>query len=117
MSFFLLFLAGTCGAAASILLRLAGRMEVAAGVPLNLAMLVSPAMLLRFAAVGAYGLGFVVYATALRRVELSIAYPLMVGITILEIFAFGLFAGEAMNLRTWLGAAMLVAAIGLLYTS
>jgi multidrug transporter EmrE-like cation transporter len=48
-------------------------------------------------------------------VELSIAYPLMVTVTILEIMVFGALFGEAMSMRTLAGAALLIASVVLLY--
>jgi small multidrug resistance pump len=72
-------------------------------------------MLFRMAAIGAYGAGFALYAIALKRVELSVAYPLMVGITILEILLFGVVSGEALSLRTVAGAALLLFSVMLLY--
>ncbi|CAH2910164.1 MAG: hypothetical protein CPSOU_1707 [uncultured Paraburkholderia sp.] len=111
MPFFFLFLSGTCSALASILLRLAGRVD-------NNALLFGisgrPA-LYRLAAIAAYGAGFLLYALALKRVELSVAYPLMVAVTILEILLFGVVSGEAVSLRTVLGAALLLASVLLLY--
>jgi multidrug transporter EmrE-like cation transporter len=118
MSILLLFAAGTLSAVASVLLRVAGTLNTA--VPsdglLSLATLFSAPMLLRFGAIGAYGGGFVLYAIALKRVELSLAYPLMVGITILELFGYGLFVGEAVTVKTMAGAALLAIGIYLIYT-
>lgn len=118
MSIFLLFAAGTLSAVASILLRVAGTLNTAVPADrlLSLATLYSPPMLLRGGAIGAYGAGFVLYAIALKRVELSVAYPLMVGITILELFGYGLFAGEAVTVKMVAGAALLAIGVYLIYT-
>ena len=113
MQYVVLLLSGTCSALASILLRIAGKGSVHGGV-LILGMEGRP-LLYRLAAIGAYGAGIVLYAFALRRVELSIAYPLMVTVTILEILLFGVLVGEAMSLRTLAGAALLIVSIVLLY--
>jgi small multidrug resistance pump len=118
MAIFLLFVAGTLSAVASILLRVAATMNTAlvpAGL-VSLGTLTSGPMLMRIGAMGAYGGGFVLYAIALRRVELSVAYPLMVGITILELLGFGLFAGEAVTVKTMAGAVLLAAGIYLIYS-
>jgi len=105
-------------AVASILLRVAGTMNtaLASGGLVSLGTLTSGPMLMRVGAIGAYGGGFVLYAIALRRVELSVAYPLMVGITIIELFGYGLFAGEAVTLKAMAGAALLGAGIYLIYS-
>jgi small multidrug resistance pump len=118
MAIFLLFTAGTLSAVASILLRVAATMNTAPiqGAWVSMATLTSGPMLMRFGAIGAYGAGFVLYALALRRLELSVAYPLMVGITILELFGYGLIAGEAVTLRAVAGAALLAASIYLIYS-
>jgi small multidrug resistance pump len=85
MAIFLLFAAGTLSAIASVLLRVAATMNTVliSGGLVSLGTLTSGPMLMRAGAIGAYGAGFVLYAIALRRVELSVAYPLMVGITML----------------------------------
>lgn len=115
MSLMLLLLSGTCSAMASILLRVAGQLGVA---PDALAMtLFTRPMLLRAGALGAYGAGFLLYALALRKIELSVAYPLMVGVTLLEIFVFGLCNNEALTLKTLAGAGLLTAGVFLLYSS
>lgn len=108
-----LFLSGTCSALASILLRLAGRVVVHSDI-LILGVSGRP-LLYRLAAIGAYGAGFAFYALALKRVELSVAYPLMVAVTILEILLFGVASGEAVSLRILLGAGLLVVSVLLLY--
>ncbi|WP_244201122.1 DMT family transporter [Paraburkholderia rhynchosiae] len=69
----------------------------------------------RCGALGAYGAGFVLYAIALKRVELSVAYPMMVAVTILEILLFGIASGDGASLRTVAGAALLIASVLLLY--
>jgi len=125
MSLFLLFLSGTCSAIASILLRLAGRMAAGAisvdgtvaGIGALFDSLMTRPMLFRLFAMGAYVAGFLFYALALRKIELSIAYPLMVGVTLLEIFVFGVVSGESLTLRTFAGAGLLLAGILLLYSS
>ncbi len=114
MPYIFLFFSGSFSALASILLRIAGQMAAPAN---TVAALATPAMALRAGAVAAYGVGFVLYALALKRMELNIAYPLMVGVTILEIFIFGFFSGEAASLKAMSGALFLMAGIYLLYSA
>jgi multidrug transporter EmrE-like cation transporter len=113
MSYITLLLSGTCSALASILLRLAGKMPADHGA-LLLSLATRP-LLYRFGAICAYGAGFVLYAIALRRLELSIAYPLMVAVTILEITLVGVALGEAASLRTLTGVALLLLSVLLLF--
>jgi len=47
-----------------------------------------------FVAIAAYAGGFAMYALALRRLDLSIAYPLMVAMSIAGVFIYGLTAGS-----------------------
>ena len=114
MAYLMLFLSGSCSALASVLLRIAARMGTTnvAG----LGDLASTPNLLRLGAIFAYGAGFVLYAVALKRVELNVAYPLMVGIAILEIFAYGLLGGEVVSMRSVLGALLLMGGIVLIYS-
>jgi small multidrug resistance pump len=114
MPFFLLLLSGTCSALASILLRVAGQVIAVRSDVLILGFADRP-LLLRLAAIVAYAAGFAFYALALKRVELSVAYPLMVAVTILEILLFGFVSGEAMSVRTIASAALLLASVMLLY--
>lgn len=109
-----LLLSGTFSAIASILLRIAGR-SAGGFSPAAIALLDRP-MLFRLAALCAYGLGFICYAVSLKRIELSVAYPLMVGIAVLEIFVFGYFNHEALTLRSAAGAGCLMLAMVLLYS-
>lgn len=109
-----LLLSGTFSAIASILLRMAGR-STENFAHLTNALFDRP-MLFRLGALCAYGLGFICYAVSLKKIELGIAYPLMVGITILEIFFFGIFSNEAVTLRSVTGAGCLVVAMFLLYS-
>jgi small multidrug resistance pump len=109
-----LLLSGTFSAIASILLRIAGRSPEDFS-RLTIALIDRP-MLFRLGALCAYAIGFICYAVSLKRIELSIAYPLMVGITILEIFAFGYFTNEAVTFRSMAGAGCLLLAMILLYT-
>jgi small multidrug resistance pump len=79
--------------------------------------LVDRSMLLRMGALATYGAGFAFYALALKSVQVSVAYPLMVAVTVLEILIFGFVAGEAMSTRTIAGAALLLVSVFLLFGS
>jgi small multidrug resistance pump len=104
---------GALSALASILLRVAGRSTENFS-QLTLALIDRP-MLLRVGALGAYAGGFVCYSIALKKIELSVAYPLMVGVTIALILAFGVLNSDGVTIRTVMGAALLLTAMVLLY--
>lgn len=72
---------GLFGGLASILLRLAALQTVSTLPSFT-------PLLLRSAAIGSYGIGFVLYALALRKATLGTAYPLMVAVSILVVLAF-----------------------------
>ncbi|MEN5064604.1 DMT family transporter [Achromobacter aegrifaciens] len=66
-------------------------------------------------AIVSYGAGFGFYALSLRRLDLTLAYPLMVAMTILGIFAYGAFAGaEELGPYRLAGAALIVLGVFLL---
>ncbi len=109
-----LLLSGTFSAGASILLRIAGRSSEDFS-RLTLALIDRP-MMLRAGALCAYAAGFICYAVALKKIELSIAYPLMVGVTIFEILVFSVFTNETVTIKTVAGAACLLTAMFLLYS-
>jgi len=61
------------------------------------------------AAVGAYGLGFIFYSLALRKLPMSLAYPVMTAMTMLMIAVVGGFVlQESMGMLKMLGIALLV---------
>jgi quaternary ammonium compound-resistance protein SugE len=61
-------------------------------------------------ALGIYGLGFGLYALALRRLDLSLAYPLMVGLSIVGVFLFATLSGtEAVSAPRICGAVLIMA--------
>lgn len=115
MSYFMLFLSGSCSALASVLLRVSGQMSAGA-LAINWASLATMPNLLRMGAILAYGAGFVLYALALKRIELNIAYPLMVSIAILEIFGYGLLGGETVSVSSMVGAALIMSGVFLIYS-
>jgi small multidrug resistance pump len=114
MAYLLLIASGIMSALASVLLRIAGQIPEATAT--TVAALTSTPMLLRVAAIAAYGVGFILYALALRRIELSVAYPLMVGVAILAIFVYGLAGGDAVTLKSVIGAILIFSGILLLYS-
>ncbi|MDR5759099.1 ligand-binding protein SH3 [Caballeronia sp. LZ035] len=113
MPYITLLLSGSCSALASILLRVAGKLPANSGTMFF--DLITRPMLYRLGALGAYGAGFILYAIALKRLELSVAYPMMVAVTILEIMLLGTALGESASPRTLAGAALLIVSVLLLY--
>ncbi|WP_460548240.1 DMT family transporter [Comamonas piscis] len=72
-------------------------------------------LLLYVFAVFFYGLGFVFYALSLKKLDLSIAYPLMVSVTIIGISAYGiLLNGELMTVSKLAGGLLLIIGIFLI---
>jgi small multidrug resistance pump len=101
LAWILLVASGTCGALASILLKTAKPVTDSISESL-------PALLTYGAAVLVYGLGFVMYAIALKRLPLTLAYPAMIATTMLEVWLWGLWSGEPLMLRGALGAALIL---------
>ncbi|MDR0244129.1 MAG: small multidrug resistance protein [Burkholderia sp.] len=73
---------GVFGGLASVLLRIAALKGIALGETSVLPWMV------RGAAVAAYGVGFVLYAVALRKATLGVAYPAMVATSMLVVLSF-----------------------------
>ncbi|MBN3728301.1 small multidrug resistance protein [Burkholderia sp. Ac-20379] len=73
---------GAFGGLASVLLRMAALKGIALGESSLLPWIA------RAAAVGSYGVGFVLYAIALRKTTLGVAYPTMVAISMLVVLSF-----------------------------
>lgn len=111
----MLLMSGTFSALASILLRIAGVASMRNGAAALSLLSFDRVMMFRGFALCSYAGGFVMYALALRRIPLSIAYPLMVGVTILEVLLFGFVTGETLSMRTIFGSMMLVASLVVLY--
>lgn len=108
MAYLFLFLAGACSVAASIALKIAGTSR---GMPL----FGVPGGATYVLAIASYGAGFGFYALSLRRLDLTLAYPLMVAISILGIFAYGAFSGaEELGAYRLAGAALIALGIFLL---
>ncbi len=114
MAYLLLFLSSCMSALASVLIKRAGAQAMTWSWG-NIAIAYLP-MLMFGAALAAYCLGFLFYAAALRRLELTVAYPVMVGVTILLLYVYGLMAGENITLRSAAGALLLMLSIALIYS-
>ncbi len=108
MAYLFLSLASACSVAASIALKIAGTSR---GMPL----FGVPGGATYALAIASYGAGFGFYALSLRRLDLTLAYPLMVAISILGIFAYGAFSGaEEFSAYRLAGAALIALGIFLL---
>ncbi|CAB3752005.1 small multidrug resistance protein [Burkholderia sp. MSh2] len=82
MNWLIVIASGVFGGLASVLLRVAALKGIALGESSVLPWIV------RGAAIGAYGVGFVLYAVALRKTSLGIAYPTMVAVSMLVVLSF-----------------------------
>ncbi|WP_175796561.1 hypothetical protein [Burkholderia anthina] len=60
---------------------------------------------LKAVAVLCYGVGFVFYSLSLKSIQLQIAYPIMVGVTILLLFVYGVVLSQSVSMTSMLGAA------------
>ncbi len=110
MAYLWLILSGACSVAASVALKAAGAGS-SAGLPASLLGQALPYL----AAIGAYGLGFGFYALALRQLDLTLAYPLMVAFAIAGVFGYGLLSGaESISAARMAGAAFIAIGIFLL---
>ncbi|MFP3563686.1 EamA family transporter [Paraburkholderia sp. SIMBA_030] len=107
MVWLMLAASGTFGGLSGILLRLAALESIgptaASWLPLAL----------RGAAVASYGLGFVLYALALRKINLGTAYPLMVAMSILAVLAFTAIHEHALKPMQIVGALVILSGIWL----
>jgi small multidrug resistance pump len=59
---------------------------------------------LKVGAVGCYGIGFIFYSISLKWLQLQVAYPIMVGLTILLLFAYGFALAQPVSPMSVLGA-------------
>lgn len=66
---------------------------------------------LKVVAVGCYGIGFIFYSISLKSIQLQVAYPIMVGLTILLLFAYGFLMSQSVSSISVLGAALVCAGI------
>ncbi|MDN7931014.1 hypothetical protein [Burkholderia metallica] len=60
---------------------------------------------LKVVAIGCYGIGFIFYSISLKSIQLQVAYPVMVGLTILLLFAYGMMLSQSVSMASMLGAA------------
>lgn len=107
-SFIPLIASGLCSSVASIFLRLAGTQKVQPDF-----WLFGPTGL-RLAAVGAYGVGFVLYAVALRRLPVNVAYPFMVAVTVISLAIYGGFVEHSVQARQLAGGIAIIFGVWLL---
>ncbi|GBG14008.1 23S rRNA (guanosine-2'-O-)-methyltransferase RlmB [Novimethylophilus kurashikiensis] len=114
MAYTLLFLSACMSALASVMIKLAGQTQFAWG--WDWQSLMSRPVFLIVGALGAYCFGFLFYAVALKKLELSIAYPIMVAATILLIYGYGLLRGESINMQSLAGAGLMIFSIFLIYS-
>ncbi|WP_312437378.1 ligand-binding protein SH3 [Achromobacter sp.] len=110
MAYLWLILSAACSVAASVALKAAGAASAQAATPSLLTQALPYA-----GAIGAYGLGFGFYALALRQLDLTLAYPLMVAFAIAGVFVYGLLSGaEAITAMRVAGAAFIAIGIFLI---
>lgn len=105
MTWTLLVASGAFGGLASVLLRLAA-LEGDSVTDWS-------SLILRGAAIGAYGVGFLLYAVALRKVNLGTAYPFMVAISILVVLVFTALHEHVLQSTQLAGALVILAGIWL----
>ncbi|KVD67004.1 small multidrug resistance protein [Burkholderia ubonensis] len=111
MNWLILAASGAFGGLASVLLRIAAVQGAAADASALLP------WVLRGAAIGAYGAGFVLYAFALRKANLSVAYPLMVAISILVVLGFTALHEHVLRPTQTVGALVILVGIWLVTRS
>ncbi|MFE0843568.1 DMT family transporter [Achromobacter insolitus] len=110
MAYLWLILSGACSVAASAALKVAGSGSSSAASASLLAQTLPYVM-----AVGAYGLGFGFYALALRQLDLTQAYPLMVTCAIVGVFGYGLLSGaESISVMRMAGASCIAVGVFLM---
>jgi len=110
MAYLWLVLSAACSVAASVALKAAGANSSAA-----VALPFTAQALPYLAAIGAYGLGFGFYALALRQLDLTLAYPLMVAFAVAGVFLYGLLVGaESISAMRLAGAALIALGVFLI---
>ncbi|HAP28141.1 MAG TPA: ligand-binding protein SH3 [Achromobacter sp.] len=110
MAYLWLILSAACSVAASVALKAAGAASAQAATPSLLTQALPYA-----GAIGAYGLGFGFYALALRQLDLTLAYPLMVAFAIAGVFVYGLLSGaEAITAMRMAGAILIAIGVFLI---
>lgn len=107
MAYFWLTLSGLCSVAASVALKIAANTSNS-NQPISILSIQGAFPYL--CAIVFYGWGFGLYALALKKLDLSLAYPLMVGISILGILAYGILSGSELMTSSRIAGALLVLA-------
>ncbi|AOR70196.1 small multidrug resistance protein [Burkholderia stabilis] len=102
MNWLIVAASGVFGGLASILLRVAALKGIAYGESSVLPWVA------RAAAVAAYGVGFVLYAAALRKTTLGVAYPAMVAISMLVVLSFTALHERFLNPMQAVGAVVIL---------
>ncbi|KVD48538.1 hypothetical protein WS61_06860 [Burkholderia sp. ABCPW 11] len=95
-----LMLSSIASAAASVLLKLAADLSPDSARLFQ----ILGGMGLKVVAVGCYGIGFIFYSMSLKSIQLQVAYPVMVGMTILLLFAYGFVMSQLVSPMSILGA-------------
>lgn len=104
-AFFLVLGSSACSALSGILLRIAaGRHFLARGFGVEVIFLYA-------GAIASYGLGFVLYALALRRLPLQSVYPAMVGLAMIQIFLYTRLTGESATASGMAGSILIASGI------
>lgn len=104
-AFFLILGSSACSALSGILLRFAaGRHLPSRGFGVE-------SFPLYAGAIASYGLGFVLYALALRKLPLQSVYPAMVGLAMIQIFLYTRLTGESATASGVAGAILIVSGI------
>jgi small multidrug resistance pump len=107
MNLSLVLICVACSSAAQILVKLAGRLESD-----------SPLWAIQMAgALASYGVSFAMYAVLLRRVDVSLAAPILAVGTVVTVVAAGWFLGEPITARRLTGVALAAAALFVLVAS
>lgn len=103
--FFLILGSSACSALSGILLKVAAARHVPTrGFAVEVISLYA-------GAIASYGLGFVLYALALRKLPLQAAYPAMVGLAMIQIFLYTRLTGEAPTVSGIGGSILIVGGI------
>jgi len=93
-----------CAATASVILRLDGTGAFPTQVPAS-------AVIFKLAALGSYGIGFLLYAWALRETEVRVAYPVMVSFTVIQLFIWSAMFESTPDLKALIGTAFILTGI------
>ena len=104
IAFLFALISSPCAATASVVLRLDGTGAFPIQLPYS-------NILLKVLALGAYGVGFLFYALALRVTEVRIAYPVMVSMTVVQLFIWSAIFESTPDIKGVLGIALILTGI------